>query len=111
MATGRHRRNSIVWIVLCLDLDTGQIVWQKEVHRGVPAHGHHLKNSLASETAVTDGERVYAYIGNVGMFCFDFQGELLWSKTLGQRADPFRLGDSRLAGAARRACLRGQRQR
>ena len=68
------------YVVYCLDLDTGKIVWEKEVHRGVPKHGHHLKNSLASETPVSDGERVYAYIGNVGLFCFDFEGNLLWSK-------------------------------
>lgn len=66
--------------VYCLDLDTGEIVWEKEVHRGIPEHGCHVKGSLASETAVSDGERVCAYIGNVGMFCFDFDGELMWSK-------------------------------
>jgi len=68
------------WIVYCLDLDSGKIVWENEIHRGVPEHGHHLKNTLASETPVTDGQRVYAYFGNVGMFCFDFDGKLLWSK-------------------------------
>jgi outer membrane protein assembly factor BamB len=68
------------WMVYCLDLDTGKIVWEKEVHRGVPQHGYHLKNSPASETPVTDGERVYAYFGNVGLFCFDFEGKPLWSK-------------------------------
>jgi len=64
----------------CLDLDSGKIVWNKDVHRGVPQHGHHLKNTLASETPVTDGERVYAYFGNMGLFCFDFEGQQLWSK-------------------------------
>ena len=68
------------FVVYCLDLATGTIVWEKEVHRGVPEHGYHVKGSLASETAVTDGTRVYAYIGNVGLFCFDFEGQLLWSK-------------------------------
>lgn len=68
------------FLVYCLDLNSGKIVWGKEVHRGVPQHGHHLKNTLASETPVTDGERVYAYFGNVGLFCFDFAGAELWSK-------------------------------
>jgi len=68
------------WMVYCLDLNSGKIVWEREVHRGIPEHGHHLKNTLASETPVTDGERVYAYFGNVGLFCFDFAGKLLWSK-------------------------------
>src|SRR5262249_18831871 len=34
----------------------------------------------ASETPVTDGERLYAYFGNVGLFCFDMNGKLLWSQ-------------------------------
>ncbi len=68
------------YAVCSLDLGSGKILWQKEVHRGIPQHGYHVKGSLASETAVTDGERVYAYIGNVGLFCFDFEGGLLWSK-------------------------------
>ena len=72
---GVHR-----WMVYCLELDTGKIAWEREVYRGTPEHGHHLKNSLASETPVTDGERVYAYIGNVGLFCFDLEGTQLWSK-------------------------------
>lgn len=69
-----------VWLVVCLDLSTGEVVWEKEVHRGVPEKGLHIKNSYASETPVTDGERVYAYIGNVGLFCLDFDGELLWDR-------------------------------
>ena len=68
------------YAVYCLDLGSGKILWHKEVHRGIPQHGYHVKGSLASETAVADGERVYAYIGNVGLFCFDFEGDLLWSK-------------------------------
>ncbi len=68
------------WIVYGLDLGSGRIVWEREVHRGIPVHGHHLKNTLATETPVADGERVYAYFGNVGLFCFDLEGKPLWSK-------------------------------
>src|SRR6185436_15174086 len=42
--------------------------WEREVHCGVPRSSHHLKNTYASETPATDGERVYAYFGNLGMF-------------------------------------------
>lgn len=69
-----------VWLVVCLDLRSGEVVWEKEVHRGVPEKGLHIKNSYASETPVTDGKRVYAYIGNVGLFCLDLDGELLWDR-------------------------------
>jgi outer membrane protein assembly factor BamB len=40
----------------------------------------HIKNTYASETPVTDGQRVYAYFGNVGLFCYDVNGKPLWSK-------------------------------
>jgi len=71
------------WMVYCVDLKTGKIRWEREVYQGPPATSRHLKNSYASETPVTDGERVYAYFGNVGAFCFDMNGKLQWSKKWG----------------------------
>jgi outer membrane protein assembly factor BamB len=68
------------WMVYCLDWNTGRVRWEREVHRGVPPGPRHLKNTYASETPVTDGERVYAYFGNVGLFCFDMGGKKLWEK-------------------------------
>lgn len=70
------------WVVYAIDFDTGNIAWQREVHRGVPGFSRHLKNSFASETPVTDGERVYALFGNVGLFAFDFFGKKVWEKRL-----------------------------
>src|SRR5262249_48883635 len=57
--------------------------WEKEAQRGVPETPHHIKNTYASETPVTDGERVYAYFGNVGVFCYDMNGKELWSQRWG----------------------------
>ena len=54
--------------------------WERLAHRGVPAFPVHAKNSYASATPVTDGQRVYALVANVGLFCFDFQGHPVWSK-------------------------------
>ncbi len=68
------------WKVYCVDFNSGKILWDAVAHRGLPKYALHLKNSHASETPVTDGERVYAYFGNVGLFCYDFNGKLLWSK-------------------------------
>lgn len=75
------------WIVYCFDWNTGKTLWQKTVHTGKPAHPVHIKNTYASETPVTDGERVYFYFGNVGVFCFDMEGEELWRK----RIDPAKM--------------------
>lgn len=68
------------WVVYCVDFNNGKILWEREVHKGVPTVSRHLKNSYASETPVTDGERVYAYFGNVGLFAFDMNGKQVWSK-------------------------------
>jgi outer membrane protein assembly factor BamB len=76
--TAEHR-----WMVYAIDFSTGRIRWEREVHRAPPATSRHLKNSYASETPVTDGTRVYAYFGNVGLFVFDMNGTLLWSKDFG----------------------------
>lgn len=73
--TDEHR-----WMVYAVDFKTGKILWEREARHGVPPGPRHLKNSYASETPVTDGERVYAYFGNVGLFCYDVKGKLLWSK-------------------------------
>ena len=80
------------WKVLCLDLETGRIVWERQVHEGKPASSIHLKNSFASETPVTDGERVYALFGNVGLFCFDLDGNPVWEKTIKSRRTRFGWG-------------------
>jgi outer membrane protein assembly factor BamB len=75
---GEHR-----WMVYCIDANSGRIRWEREVHRGVSKSARHLKNSFASETPVTDGERVYAYFGNVGVFAFDMDGAAVWSQAFG----------------------------
>jgi outer membrane protein assembly factor BamB len=83
-------RSEHEWKALCLDLNTGLVLWERVMQRGQPQGAIHLKNSFASETPVTDGERVYVYFGNLGVFCFDFSGKLLWEKRF--KAYPTRFG-------------------
>ena len=68
------------WMVYCVSMKTGKILWEKEVHKGVPAFSRHLKNSFASETPVTDGEMFYVYFGNIGLFAFDNAGKIKWER-------------------------------
>ena len=70
------------WLVYALDLATGEPRWRTEVHRGVPRTSHHLKNTFASETPVSDGERFYVLFGNVGLYALDPDGAVLWSREL-----------------------------
>jgi outer membrane protein assembly factor BamB len=68
------------WLTYCLDFDTGKILWQREAHKGVPPQPRHPRNSYASETPICDGERVYTYFANIGLFCYDLDGKPLWEK-------------------------------
>jgi len=77
-STAPHR-----WMVYDIDYATGRVRWAREVSSAPPGRAKHLKNSYASETPVTDGERVYAYFGNRGLFALDFTGTVVWSKALG----------------------------
>jgi PQQ-like domain len=74
------------WIVVALDFASGRILWQQEAHRGVPSQSRHLKNSYASETPTTDGERVYALFGNVGLFAYAMDGKPAWRRVTPPRA-------------------------
>ena len=72
---------SVSYVVLAIDAVSGKIVWQHEAHKGKPPGGRHRKNTYASETPATDGERVYAsFGGNVGLFCYSLDGKLLWKR-------------------------------
>ena len=85
---GGRRRSDLTgatyaWEVLCLDTKTGQVLWRRVARTGRPRTPRHSSNTYATETPVTDGERVYAYFGMTGLFCYDFAGELVWHKDLG----------------------------
>jgi outer membrane protein assembly factor BamB len=71
------------WMVYDIDFRTGTIRWERVVRSAPPGRAKHLKNSYASETPVTDGERVYFYFGNAGLFVFDLAGKPVWSKPIG----------------------------
>ena len=49
------------------------------VHVGKPQIPRHPKNTYAAETPTTDGKRVYVLFGDVGLYCYDFDGQPLWS--------------------------------
>ena len=67
--------------ILCFDRRDGRLVWQKEAGQ---AQGRtHNKNGYASATLATDGERIVAFFGSTGLFCYDSPGKLLWHADLG----------------------------
>jgi outer membrane protein assembly factor BamB len=68
---------------VCLDRKTGKTLWQKIAHETVPHEGHHQDHGFASASPVTDGKLLFAYFGSRGLYCFDVDGNLKWSKDFG----------------------------
>jgi outer membrane protein assembly factor BamB len=65
---------------LCVDPQTGKILWDTEVfvEPGSSPSQPHTKNTHASPTPVSDGERVYVHFGHQGTACLDFAGNIVW---------------------------------
>lgn len=70
--------------VLCLNRQDGTIRWQKTAREETPHEGHHVDHGYASASPVTDGKLLIAYFGSRGLHCYDFEGNLKWSKDLGR---------------------------
>jgi outer membrane protein assembly factor BamB len=77
ISKNRHR-----WLAICLDRDSGKTTWTTELFASEPSTPIHVKNSYASETPVTDGEHIYALFGQIGLFCLDYDGKIVWSQKL-----------------------------
>jgi len=70
------------FMVYSFDVKTGKLQWERQAHKGLPIGGRHRKNTYASETPATDGERIYALFGNIGLFAFTMDGAPAWSYTI-----------------------------
>lgn len=77
---GIHR-----WKVFCFDLETGEKLWEDEAHTGEPVVPRHPKSTYAAETPATDGERLFVLFGDLGLFCYDFEGNQLWHEMIDPR--------------------------
>jgi len=71
------------WRVYGLDRKTGKVLWEQTAHQGVPKVKRHMKSTHANPTPATDGKHVVACFASEGLYCYDFQGKLLWKRDLG----------------------------
>jgi outer membrane protein assembly factor BamB len=72
------------FVVLCIDRHSGRELWRSVAVEKVPHEGHHGDNNYASGSPTTDGERLYAWFGSAGLYCYDLDGKLLWQRDLGK---------------------------
>ena len=73
------------WMVYCFDRDTGAVLWKREAHTGNPKVPRHPKNTYAAETPTTDGKRLYVLFGDLGLHCYDLDGDPVWSHPIEPR--------------------------
>lgn len=72
--------------VLAYNTRTGKLLWEQTSYDGLMHDNRHRKNTYASSTTVTDGERVYAYFEAAGLYAYDFNGKMVWKASLGNIA-------------------------
>lgn len=60
----------------------GKLLWQADAPDTTPEQTHQ-KNSQASATPTTDGRLIYASFGNKGLLAVDFDGKVVWHRSLG----------------------------
>src|SRR5688572_1783670 len=70
--------------VMAIDRTNGRTLWQRTATVATPHEGYHRTyGSFASNSAITDGQRVYSFFGSRGLFVYSIDGELLWQKDFG----------------------------
>jgi outer membrane protein assembly factor BamB len=79
-ATAKDNRRAL----LCFDRTNGRLLWD----RGVTPDDKeltHATNPQCSGSPTTDGERVVAWFGSAGLYCWDLNGKELWHRELGKQ--------------------------
>ena len=84
--------------MLCLDLATGKIAWDKSLAAESPetpyGGGRVNLHGYASATPVTDGQSLYVFFGKSGVLKYALDGKLLWKVNVGTAVDSHQWGSA-----------------
>lgn len=75
---GTHR-----WLVICFDKRSGEELWRQVAREGSPRATRHVKATQANTSVAVDGRHVVAFFGSEGLYCYNLDGKLLWSRDFG----------------------------
>lgn len=73
---------------LCLDRASGKILWRVEAPHQSLEKIHGI-GSYAQPSPAADPERVVAFFGSSGLYCYDHSGQELWHHSMGPFNDEF----------------------
>jgi len=67
----------------CFDRADGRLRWMRSVEfdKIMPTH---KTNAYCGSTPAADGQRVVVWHSSAGLYCYDFQGNQLWQRDLGE---------------------------
>jgi outer membrane protein assembly factor BamB len=68
--------------LICFSRGNGQVLWQEGLAYP-PTETTHESNPYGASSPATDGERVVAWFGSAGLYCYDLRGKKLWHRDLG----------------------------
>jgi outer membrane protein assembly factor BamB len=69
--------------VQCYDRNSGELLWKHHVEYAAEEPTHNT-NPFCSPSPVSDGQRVVAWYGSAGLYCYDLAGKVLWNNDLGK---------------------------
>lgn len=71
------------WKILCIDKNSGKILWERKAYTGIPKVKRHPKSTHANASVATNGQYAVAFFGSEGLYCYDMSGKLVWKKDFG----------------------------
>jgi len=73
----------VKFLVMAVDRETGKLKWKQLAREEVPHQSRNRMGTWATASPITDGERVYAFFGSRGLYCYTIKGKLIWEKDFG----------------------------
>ncbi|MEZ5431198.1 MAG: PQQ-binding-like beta-propeller repeat protein [Verrucomicrobiales bacterium] len=75
---------------ICLDKKTGKILWNHEITTDLPNKpytGTYITtHGYASSSPVTDGNAVFFFMANAGVYAYTVNGKAIWNVSVGEMA-------------------------
>ena len=79
--------------LMCVDRKDGTLRWQAGPAWSEPERTHET-NPFCASSPVTDGERVIAWLGSAGLWCWNLDGQEQWHIDLGKQDHEWGYGSS-----------------
>ena len=74
------------FLVMAINRKDGKVAWQHTAKEEQPHEGTHREfGTMASPSAVTDGEHLIASFESRGLYAYDMNGKPVWQKDLGDK--------------------------